>query len=166
MTHENPLQVSRRGVVRLCVAGTASAALPACNHGTDHGDDVHIGALEDLLGGEVVDFEYPEGHAAFAVRVGKRARDGVGPDEDVVAFHRACPHQGCPLVEMDASVARLGPCGCHLSEFDLAGGGVQLTGRASVPLPQVLLDVRGGEVYAVGLRGVAFGEAFTVEQGR
>jgi arsenite oxidase small subunit len=166
MSTEPSPNLSRRGLVKLCVVGTATAALPACNTDGDDDGGVQIAALADLLSGDVVEFEYPAGHAAFAVRIGMPGRDGVGPDEDIVAFHRACPHQGCALVEIDTSVARLGPCGCHLSEFDLAGGGVQLTGRASVPLPQVVLEVRGKHVYAVGLRGIPFGEAFTVEQGR
>lgn len=157
--------VSRRGLVKLGIV-SSTGILAAC--GTNEGDfgSQWVAELEDLLDGDVVDFEYPEGHAAFAVRLAVPGRDGVGPRGDVVAFHRACPHQGCPLTEIDATAGKVGPCACHLSEFDLMSGGSQLTGRASTPLVQVLLEVREHDVFAVGIRGVPFGEAFTVEEGR
>lgn len=154
--------MSRRGLVKLGILGPASLA--ACDDGS-YGD-VPVAKLASLLDGEIVDFEYPLGHPAFAVQLERPGLDGIGPDGDIVAFHRACPHQGCPLAEVDAAAAKVGPCSCHLSEFDLSDGGLQLTGRASTPLTQVLLEIRGDGVFAVGLRGIPFGEAFTVEEGR
>lgn len=109
---------------------------------------------------EPLDFEYPKGHAAFVVKLGRAAEHGVGRERDIVAFHRACPHRGCAIGLVDSRRGELGPCPCHASTFDLTCSGVQVYGMASQNLVQVVLDLRdGGELYAVGIVGLPYGEA-------
>lgn len=117
---------------------------------------VHLDALAD---GSTVDFWYPERrHAAFAVKLGAPVDGGVGPDQDIVAWHRACPHMGCPISAVDVQRNCLGPCPCHRSTFDLRTG-VQIQGRASQNLVRVRLEVLAdGTVCATGIEGVPFGD--------
>jgi arsenite oxidase small subunit len=116
-------------------------------------------AHRDEVSAEPLDFEYPPGHQAFIVKLGRPANGGVGPDGDIVAFHRACPHRGCAIGDVDLQRGELGPCPCHMSTFDLASGGLQVFGVASQNLVQVVLEERdSGGIHAVGLVGVPYGE--------
>jgi arsenite oxidase small subunit len=153
------MKTSRRSLFLLSPRPTADEPPPR----------VRVASLGELDGGGLVDFAYPEArHQAFAVKLGVAAEGGVGPDRDVVAFHRACPHMGCLLTVVDAGAGTLGPCACHFSLFDLKRGGAQVYGRATQNLVRVLLEVRdeGGEsiVYASGLEGLPYGEALTARQ--
>jgi len=122
-------------------------------------------ALRDLDSSVPWDFEFPNGHAAFLVRLGRPADGGVGPGQDIVAYHRACPHMGCPLTIVDIGKAELGPCSCHRSRFNLATGGVQTSGMASQNLVQIVLEEREvGVLYAVGIMGLPYG--VPLEEGR
>jgi arsenite oxidase small subunit len=85
----------------------------------------------------------------FLVKLGAPAEGGVGPDRDIVAFHRLCPHQGCPLPVERVDGVRTQACPCHFSVFDLSRGGRQLAGRAPVPLAQVEL-VEDGDHLSLG----------------
>ena len=122
-----------------------------------------IAEADELEVGRIVEFEYPESHAAFLVVLEGAAEGGVGKDENIVAFHRACPHMGCPLVSLDSEKAQLGPCGCHRSLFDLRNGGAQIYGMATQRLPQIALEVRGKDLFATGVRGLPYGEALGPE---
>jgi len=110
--------------------------------------------------GQIVDFAYPtEASTAFAIRLGQPASNGVGPDRDIVAFLRACPHMGCPIVKINVDKGVLGPCGCHRSRFDLTDGGRQIVGHASQSLVQITLEVEDDRLFAVGLGGLPYGHA-------
>ena len=155
---------SRRGALALSlvVLGAACSSTKSKSDPKTLGEK-KLGVSASLPEGEVVDFEYPEGHAAFVVRLGRRANGGIGPDGDIVAFHRACPHQGCPLTEINIDGGELGPCGCHLSLFDLTRGGAQLSGLSSQNLVQVELVERDQEIFATGIVGLPYGDALTTE---
>jgi arsenite oxidase small subunit len=51
----------------------------------------------------------------------------------------------------------LGPCPLHLTTFDLTRHGMVASGHATQSLPQVMLEVRGEDVWAVGMMGLVFG---------
>ncbi len=118
-----------------------------------------IASLDDLVEGEPLDFQYPsEEHSNFIVKLGSVALDGVGPDKDVVAFNYLCSHMGCPLngtYRHDYSM--LGPCPCHFSRFDLSKNGLLILGQATQSLPQIVLEVRESEIYAIGVMGLLYG---------
>ncbi len=92
------------------------------------------------------------------VKLGVPAGGGVGPDKDIVAFSVACPHMGTPLIgAYNAKHKGLGPCRSHLTRFDLTRFGIVVSGHATESLPQILLEVENGNVYATGIRGLIYG---------
>lgn len=120
-----------------------------------------ITKLSSLKVDEPFDFEYPdEGQYAesILVKLGKVAGGGLGPDRDVVAFNYTCTHQGGPLQgTYQAADKALGPCPLHLTTYDLTRHGIFISGQAYQSLPQVLLELEGDDIYAVGMFGLIYG---------
>lgn len=117
-----------------------------------------LSALEDDA---PVDFRYPDEGAyaeAMIVKLGVSAGGGIGPDRDVVAFNYTCTHQGGSLTgTYKADTKSLGMCPLHLSTYDLTRHGILISGQAYQSLPQVLLELEGDDIYAVGVFGLIFG---------
>ncbi len=157
---------TRRELGQLLGAGLLGGAAAACGQEpeeeTSDGRTL-VASLKELGDGDSIDFEYPEGHAAFVAKLGVSAEGGLGPDADIVAFHKACPHMGCPIFPDADTLGKgeFGPCVCHFSRFDLRMSGRQIEGRATQRLVRVNLELEGGELYATGIEGVPFGEAPT-----
>ena len=59
-----------------------------------------------------------------------------------VAYSAVCTHQGCTVAYQGAQLA----CPCHGSIFDPANGAAVVSGPARRPLPEVPVEVSGGEV--------------------
>jgi len=120
-----------------------------------------IATLSELVNDEPVDFEYPDEGAyasAMIVKLGTEAGGGIGPDKDVVAFNYFCTHQGGPLhATYKGDTKSLGACPLHLSTYDLTRHGILISGQAYQSLPQVLLELDGDDIYAVGIFGLIFG---------
>ncbi|MEO1775041.1 MAG: arsenate reductase (azurin) small subunit [Pseudomonadota bacterium] len=120
-----------------------------------------ITTLSSLKVDEPFDFEYPdEGLYAesMVVKLGRKAGGGLGPDQDVVAFNYTCTHQGGPLQgTYKPGDKALGPCPLHLTTFDLTRHGIFISGQAYQSLPQVLLELEGDDIYAVGMFGLIYG---------
>jgi Rieske Fe-S protein len=92
-----------------------------------------------LLPGTALNFHYPtERDSAILVR----AQDGT-----YHAFGQKCTHLACP-VYFDRSHQQL-QCPCHEGAFDAATGHV-LYGPPPRPLDAITLEMRGGEVWAMG----------------
>jgi arsenite oxidase small subunit len=51
----------------------------------------------------------------------------------------------------------LGPCPLHLTTFDLTRHGMVISGHATESLPQIVLEVQGDDIYAVGVQGLVYG---------
>lgn len=120
-----------------------------------------IGKLSALKQDEPLDLQYPD-EGAYAegmlVKLGVRAGGGVGPGEDVVAFNYTCTHQGGNLGgTYKADTKSLGACPLHLSTYDLTRHGILISGQAYQSLPQILLEIEGDDIYAVGVFGLIFG---------
>jgi Rieske Fe-S protein len=64
-------------------------------------------------------------------------------DGDFVAYSAVCTHQGCTVAYKDGQLA----CPCHGSIFDPADGAAVVNGPAQQPLPEIPVEVRGGEVF-------------------
>ncbi len=123
-----------------------------------------IANLSQLKDHQPVSFNYPdEGKNTQAMIVkmgGVQAGGGVGSQRDVVAFSYMCTHQGGPLHNTYKHVGDqrvMGQCPLHLSTYDLRRHGIIVSGQAYQSLPQVLLEVEGDDVYAVGIMGLLFG---------
>jgi Rieske Fe-S protein len=61
---------------------------------------------------------------------------------DFVAYSAVCTHQGCTVAHRGGQLA----CPCHGSIFDPANGAAVVSGPARNPLPEVPVEVSGGEV--------------------
>jgi Rieske Fe-S protein len=68
---------------------------------------------------------------------------------EFVAYSRRCTHLSCP-VDFEPDKDRL-YCPCHNGAFSLDDGRV-LQGPPPHPLPAVVLEIRGDEVWAVGVK--------------
>lgn len=99
-----------------------------------------LASVADLpVGGSLV-FEYPAPHdTALLVRVS---------ESEFVAFSQKCTHLSCAVIpKPDEGVFH---CPCHEGVFELRTGRV-LAGPPPRPLPRVLIEVRGNEIYATGV---------------
>jgi arsenite oxidase small subunit len=61
---------------------------------------------------------------------------------DFVAYSAVCTHQRCTVAYKNGQFA----CPCHGSIFDPAQGAAVVNGPATRPLPEIPVQVRGGEV--------------------
>jgi Rieske Fe-S protein len=62
---------------------------------------------------------------------------------DFVAYSAVCTHRQCTVGYNNGNLA----CPCHGSVFDPANGGAVVNGPATQPLPEIPVEVRGGEVF-------------------
>jgi len=108
-----------------------------------------------------IEFEYPDGGAfaqSMLVKLGQEAGGGIGPMRDVVSFNHHCTHQGGDLTgSYKGDTKSLGACPLHLSTYDLTRHGILISGQAYQSLPQVLLELDGDNIFAVGIFGLIFG---------
>jgi arsenite oxidase small subunit len=120
-----------------------------------------IGKLSALKTDQPEEFEYPDEGAyaqSMLVKLGVEAGGGIGPRKDIVAFNHFCTHQGGDLSgTYKADTKSLGACPLHLSTYDLTRHGILISGQAYQRLPQVLLELDGDDIYAVGVFGLIFG---------
>ena len=120
-----------------------------------------IAKLSSLKQDEPFDFSYPDEGAyseSMVVKMGVPAGGGVGQGRDVVAFNYACTHQGGSLDgTYKGETKSLGACPLHLSTYDLTRHGILISGQAYQSLPQVLLELDGDDIYAVGIFGLVYG---------
>ncbi len=118
-----------------------------------------VAALSELRAGVPVDFNYPTQKAAASLfKLGTAAAGGIGADGDIVAFATDCTHMGCPLRGLfRPEHAALGPCACHFTTFDLTHRGMVVIGQATENLPQILLEIDGDDVLAIGTLGILYG---------
>jgi len=122
-----------------------------------------VAKLSELKDNKAIDFQYPDKLASAQctlVKMGVEAGGGIGDKKDIVAFSTLCTHQGGPLMGTYKATDEhrtLGPCPLHLSLYDLRRHGIVASGQAYQSIPQVLLEVDGDDVYAVGMMGLIFG---------
>ncbi len=120
-----------------------------------------IGRLSQLKTDQPVPFTYPWNDfnsTNMLVKLGVPAGGGVGPDRDIVAFSTLCTHMGGPLGgQYRGQWKILGPCPLHLTTFDLTKHGMVAAGQATESLPQIVLEVRGDDIWATGVMGLIFG---------
>ncbi len=120
-----------------------------------------IGKLSQLKTNKPVLFNYPDkgqNSGSMLVKLGEPAGGGIGPGQDVVAFNTLCTHMGGDMSRsFKASDQALGPCPLHQTSFDLTRHGMVIAGHATESLPQVLLELEGDDIYAVGVLGLIYG---------
>ena len=116
--------------------------------------------IKDLKADEPFYFNYPndQDKNSFIVKLDELAAGGVGRDKDIVSFNQHCTHMGVSLegtYKKDSKV--MGACPMHLTTFDLTRHGMVVSGHATESLPQVMLEVSKGVIYAVGISGLLYG---------
>ena len=118
-----------------------------------------IGTLSALKTGVPVEFNFPYPDVRnILVKLGVPAGAGIGSDKDIVAFNQQCTHMGGPLDGTYKPQHQvLGPCPLHLTTFDLTRHGMVASGHATESLPQIMLEVQGDDIYAVGVMGLVYG---------
>lgn len=122
-----------------------------------------LGKLSELNTNEPLYFNYPDdgpNTQGILVKMGVPAGGGLGPKQDVVGFSLMCTHQGGPMNGAYKVVGEhrvLGQCPFHLSTFDMRRHGIIVSGQAYESLPQILLELEGDDIYAVGVMGLLFG---------
>lgn len=118
-----------------------------------------VGSVSALQKGIPVEFAYPYPEVRnLLVQLGAEAGGGVGPGKDIVAFNQQCTHMGGSLAGTYKDRHQvLGPCPLHLTTFDLTRHGMVVSGHATESLPQIVLEIEGDDIYAVGVQGLVYG---------
>lgn len=120
-----------------------------------------IGQLSKLKAKKPSHFDYPDegdNSGSILIRLGDRAGGGIGPDQDVVAFNTVCTHMGADMSgDYKPADQALGPCPLHQTTFDLTRHGIVISGHGTESLPQILLELDGDDIYAVGMIGLIYG---------
>lgn len=164
-------RVSRRrflAIVGLGGAGAGVAALPGCASTPPPGATAttvlptrRLTLLSRLQVGHPLTTTYPDKDSPIVVVMfDKAVADGVGPNSNVVAYSTICTHLGCSLEYR--KTPDILACGCHFSSFDPARSGMVVMGPATTNLPQVVLEVHGDDIMAVGMRGLVWGRESNV----
>lgn len=103
--------------------------------------EMEVAAVEDLPVGGARLFHYPtRDNPCLLVRTAAN---------EFLAFGQKCTHLSCPVVPQPSKGRFY--CPCHNGAFDLRTG-QPLMGPPRRPLPRVQLEIRGGRIYATGLR--------------
>jgi Rieske Fe-S protein len=122
-------------------ANMAVAGRAAWRH-TEAFPALKVANLDELPVGAAKVFHYPD-ETVPCVLIRLEA-------DRFVAFGQNCTHLACPVTYQ--AEARKLHCPCHEGFFDAATGAV-LSGPPPRPLPVVVLETRGGELWAVGRQG-------------
>jgi nitrite reductase/ring-hydroxylating ferredoxin subunit len=103
------------------------------SNGTRDAGGQAIAQTSEVAPGSAVEFE-ESGSPAVLVHL---------DSGDFVAYSAICTHQQCTVAYQNGQLA----CPCHGSIFDPANGAAVVSGPAQRPLPEVPVEVQGGEVF-------------------
>lgn len=139
-------EVTRREFARYLVLGAGAMAVGniglaswAQLRSINQGEPRAIVALDDVDVGDTHLFRYPtDADPAVLLRVS---------DTDIVAFSQKCTHLGC-VVYFQPDENRW-HCPCHEGNFESATGSV-ISGPPTRPLGKIEVEVRDGEIWALG----------------
>jgi Rieske Fe-S protein len=154
-------KISRERFIRLGSAlgvGAAAASLAACGGGAGSGSSSSGsgGSGGKEKAGSSAGGEAKGGGGAAIARASEVAPGSAltfkegGQDAvlvhlengDFVAYSAVCTHQACTVAYQKGQLA----CPCHGSVFDPANGAEVVTGPAQSPLPEIPIEVKGGQV--------------------
>ena len=125
----------------LAVGSAALAGWASTRRSERRFEAVLIPGAAELPAGSSLAFAYPRANdLCLLIR---------RPDGELAAFSRRCTHLSCP-VQFQPERDRF-YCPCHNGAFSLADGRV-LQGPPPHPLPMIELEIRDGQVWAVGVK--------------
>jgi arsenite oxidase small subunit len=126
---------------------------------------VRVISLDRLKVNRAHSFDYPlKGQTSALIDLGRRVPGGVGPKRSIVAYSALCQHMGCPVAYRRKQRELF--CPCHQSRYDPERLGSIIQGVATRPLPKILLQVRDGAVFAVGVNGLIYGRRSNLAPGK
>jgi arsenite oxidase small subunit len=147
------------------VAAAAAGAGVAEAASADAYPKLRVVTLAKLKPNKPVVFNYPlKAQASMLVDAGRAVPKGVGPKKSIVAYSLFCQHMGCPVNYEPA--LREFVCPCHQSRYDPERLGSIVQGVAMQPLPRILLQVKQGAVWAVGVDGLIYGYRNNLHPGK
>lgn len=157
------MKVSCSGVAGMVVTPSLRPAAAQAGNSDEAYPVVDITPLSSLKRGAVLSFNYPDARSpAVLLRLSEPANEGIGPNNEVVAYSTLCTHKGCPVSYKPER--KLFICPCHWSTFDPVKAGMLVIGQASQSLPQIKLRVQGGMVQAFGVVGLIYGRYTNIVQ--
>jgi arsenite oxidase small subunit len=119
----------------------ALAAKELMGFGTKSYEKLKVADVASVAVGDSVEFAYPDEHnGALLIRLS---------ENEFKAYQNACTHLKCPVFwskEEDTMI-----CPCHHGFFD-ASTGKPTAGPPRRPLPEIVLSVEGGAIYATGVK--------------
>ncbi len=141
--------ITRRELAKFLALGSAlvaganvAVAVVGRLHSEPRYTEKRIASAAALTAGQSLLFRYPTDRDPCIL---VRTREGV-----LVAFSSVCTHLSCAVVYR-ASDDRLF-CPCHRGLFECGPGGARpIEGPPERPLPQIVLSVRGDDVFATGV---------------
>jgi nitrite reductase/ring-hydroxylating ferredoxin subunit len=99
-----------------------------------------LASVADIAVGAAIGFSYPNEHErCLLVRL---------TTTEFVAFGQECTHLSCAVVPRPAEGSFY--CPCHEGRFDIRTG-VPTAGPPRRPLTRIVLEIRGRDIYAVGV---------------
>jgi arsenite oxidase small subunit len=169
MAEDHDRTVSRRGLIgggaaglAVVTAGVEPAAAAARAAGYPR---VKIAELSKLKVNRPISFDYPlKGQPNVLLDLGHAVPKGVGRKKSIVAYSTLCQHMGCPVAYNRG--LREFVCPCHQTRYDPERLASIIQGVATRALPRVLLQVKGGAVWAVGVDGLVYGYRTNLAPGR
>jgi arsenite oxidase small subunit len=147
----NERRLDRRGFMKTMVGAAGLFAVSTLPWGTIAAKELmglkektypskEIAKLSSMAVGDAIEFHYPEHQGALLVRLG---------ENEFKAYQNACTHLMCPVF-YSKDEERL-VCPCHHGFFDVTTGS-PTAGPPRRPLPEVVISVMNGKVYATGVK--------------
>lgn len=124
----------------LALGSTAIAGFATFSRNDRSMDRQLVGKATDLQPGQSMNFNYPR---ASDLCILIHLTGG-----EFVAYSRRCTHLSCP-VNYEPDKNRI-YCPCHNGVFDVIDGSVK-QGPPPRPLPKIILERQGDDLYAVGI---------------
>lgn len=165
-------EIMRRGFLQASSAAVSTLLLGDLFPGRVHAQDantavqltsfprVRVVSLAELERDTPIEFFYPSEAlhtACMIVKLGRTAGGGIGPDQDIVAFSTRCTHMGGEMSNGYVPKHKLIGCDVHLTTFDMTRHGIMVAGHATETLPQIVLELDGDDIYAIGIIGLLYG---------
>ncbi len=119
-----------------------------------------IAGLSDVGDSARIAFTYPDEQLhtnSVLLNLNQAAGGGVGPNQSIVAYNLRCTHMGGDLTDGIDLQHGVAICREHLTLFDLTRHGIVVAGHATVSLPQIVLEIDGDDILAVGILGLIYG---------
>ncbi len=142
-----------------------------------------IVSLSELFPGAFITYKFNFGRATligglwfFDEKVSHQRRDvvqGVGRDisgghnenidvpEGLVSYCLLCTHLGCIPKKWNPQTGIL-TCPCHNGLYDIVNGAAVVGGPPPAPIPEIKLEGRGGDVWAVGWKDINYVKSLDV----